>query len=80
MTSERVKVLWLIKGLGLGGAERLMINSLPYLDRDRFDYRVGYFLPWKDALVLEFETQGVPVTCFAAGRPVVARSVNRCVV
>jgi len=66
---ERIKVLWLIKGLGLGGAERLLVSALPYLDRDQFDYQVAYFLPWKDALVAELEGHGIPVTCFGAGRP-----------
>lgn len=68
-SEERTKVLWLIKGLGLGGAERLLVNALPYLDRQAFEYQVGYFLPWKDALVPTFRQQGIPVTCFGAGRP-----------
>ena len=62
-------ILILIKGLGLGGAERLLVNALPYLSRDEFDYRVGYFLPWKDALVSEFDRQGIPVTCFDCRTP-----------
>jgi glycosyltransferase involved in cell wall biosynthesis len=66
---SRKTVLWLIKGLGLGGAERLLVNALPYLDRTTFEYQVGYFLPWKDALVPTFLQQGIPVTCFGAGRP-----------
>lgn len=66
---QPAQVLWLIKGLGLGGAERLLVNALPYLDRDQFEYQVAYFLPWKDALVTKFERHGIPVTCFGAGRP-----------
>jgi glycosyltransferase involved in cell wall biosynthesis len=61
---SKIKILWLIKGLGLGGAEKLFCNALPYLDRDRFDYQVGYFLPWKDALVPELQAGGLKVTCF----------------
>ncbi len=62
--AEKQKILWLIKGLGLGGAEKLLCNALPYLDRERFDYQVGYFLPWKDALVSELRAGGLKVTCF----------------
>ena len=57
------KVLTLIKGLGAGGAEKLLALSLPHLDRDRFEYEVGYLLPWKEALVPEFRRAGVPVFC-----------------
>jgi hypothetical protein len=42
---NRHRILVLIKGLGLGGAERLIVDSLPYLDRDRFEYELGYLLP-----------------------------------
>ncbi len=66
---NRIPVLWLIKGLGLGGAEQLLVNAAPYLDRKTFDYQIGYFLPWKDALVPEFKRQGFPVTCFGVGHP-----------
>lgn len=59
-----VRVLWLIKGLGLGGAEMLFEMAAPHLDRDRFDYQVGYFLPWKDALVERLRQHQLPVTCF----------------
>lgn len=44
----------------------LLLNALPYLNRDAFDYQVGYFLPWKDALVGELEGQGLRVTCFGS--------------
>jgi len=57
------KVLVLIKGLGLGGAERLLVDSLPFLDRSRFDYHVAYLLPWKRFLVPELESAGIPVHC-----------------
>ena len=56
-------MLVLIKGLGLGGAERLLVDSLPFLDRSRFDYHVAYLLPWKRFLVPELESAGIPVHC-----------------
>ncbi len=58
-----LRVLLLIKGLGLGGAERLLERSIPHLDRRAFDYRLAYLLPWKDALVGSFEAAGIPVHC-----------------
>ncbi|GIV76563.1 MAG: glycosyl transferase [Litorilinea sp.] len=64
------RILLLIKGLGLGGAERLLADALPYLDRQRFDYHLAYLLPWKDALVPTFRAAGMPVHCLGsmAGR------------
>ena len=55
-------VLVLIKGLGIGGAERLIVDASEKWDRTRFDYRVAYLLPWKNQLVGELELRNVPVT------------------
>jgi glycosyltransferase involved in cell wall biosynthesis len=62
------RVLWLIKGLGPGGAERLLVESARFVDRDRFQVRAAYLLPWKDHLVTELEDGGVPVVCLGARR------------
>lgn len=62
----RVRVLHLIKSLGRGGAEMLLPEGLRFADRDRFEYRYAYFLPWKDALVPALRVQGVEVTCVPA--------------
>lgn len=63
---ELVHVFHLIKSLGRGGAETLLPETLRFADRDRFVYGYGYFLPWKDDLVTEFEAQDVEVKCFDA--------------
>ena len=76
MTSRR-KVMYLIKGLGLGGAEKLLELGLPYLDRDRFDYEIAYLLPWKDALVPAFEQAQVPVFCLNQQKPYDLRTIFR---
>lgn len=58
-----LRLCHVIKGLGRGGAEGL----LPQMIRagtDGYAYSVGYFLPWKDALVAEIEATGAPVRCF----------------
>jgi len=60
---EKKKVLWLIKGLGSGGAEKLLAMSLPYLNREKFDYQVVYFTKSVNDLVPQFEQAGIPVIC-----------------
>lgn len=59
---HKAKILLLIKSLGLGGAERLLVDSLPYLDRECFSYQVAYLVPWKATLVPMIEAAGLPVT------------------
>lgn len=68
MTTQRPVVLVVIKGLGIGGAEKLISESARLWDRDRFDYHVAYALPWKDQLVGEISDLGIPVTCFGSRR------------
>lgn len=74
---RKVKVMWLIKGLGVGGAEQLLANSVPYLDRSRFSYEIAYFLPWKNALVSQFTSRGVPAFCLNARTPLDLMVVRR---
>ncbi len=67
---RRLRVLWLTKGLGLGGAERLLTVMAPKLDPQRFELEVAYLLPWKDAFVGELVESGVVVHCLGAARTV----------
>jgi glycosyltransferase involved in cell wall biosynthesis len=62
------KVLLLIKGLGRGGAEQLLLSAAPHFDRSRFRYEVAYLLPWKDSLVRELEGAGLRVRCLDGAR------------
>ncbi len=73
----RTRVLLLIKGLGAGGAEQLLVNALPHLDRSRFEYHVAYILPWKDDNVPYFEAHDVPVHCLGGGNPLDLRVLLR---
>jgi glycosyltransferase involved in cell wall biosynthesis len=57
------RVLLLIKGLARGGAEQLIVSSVPHLDRERFAYEVAYLRPDKDALAEPLRSAGLPVTC-----------------
>ena len=60
-----VKVLWLSKGLGRGGAEMLLVSLAQAMDRSRIDIEVGYRLPQKTALVESLEAAGVRTHCLA---------------
>lgn len=58
-----IKVLWLIKGLGPGGAEHLLVSTARGADHARFEFWVGYVLAWKNALVGPLEQVGVTTRC-----------------
>lgn len=66
MLPRPTRILWLIKGLGPGGAERLLVSAAQARDRGSFSYEVAYLLPWKDHLVPLLEDADVPVTCLEA--------------
>jgi glycosyltransferase involved in cell wall biosynthesis len=56
----RIKVLQLITGLDVGGAERMLQQLVARIDRDRFDVEVGSLLP-AGSLASEIERTGTPV-------------------
>lgn len=60
---DRVRVLWLIKGLGPGGAEQLLVNHAAARDREHFDIEAAYLVPWKHHLVPRLEAEGINVVC-----------------
>lgn len=64
----RLHVLWLIKGLGPGGAERLLVAHARAADPDGVRYQVAYLLPWKSHLVPELAAAGVRAHCLSGGR------------
>ena len=65
-TDAPARVLWLIKGLGAGGAERLLALSARLRDRDAVEPQIAYLLEHKRALIDEFAAAGVPTTCLRA--------------
>jgi glycosyltransferase involved in cell wall biosynthesis len=80
--ADRTRILVLIKGLGIGGAERLISDGAEHWDRDRFEYRVVYVLPWKDHLVEPLRRLGVEVDCVGSKRgmgPTALRGIRRLV-
>jgi glycosyltransferase involved in cell wall biosynthesis len=77
MSTRRPTVVVAIKGLGIGGAEKLIVEGSRFWDRDRYDYRVAYALPWKDQLVEPLLDQGIPVECFGSQRGMTPASAWR---
>lgn len=58
-----VRVLWVIKGLGPGGAETLLAAAARAHDRQRFQIECAFCLPYKDHLVGALEAAGVRTHC-----------------
>lgn len=56
-----MRVLWVIKGLGAGGAERLLVWAAQTHDRRWVSIDVAYVVGRKDALVEELRDAGVEV-------------------
>ena len=56
-----VRVLWVTKGLGRGGAEQLLVGLAKRLDPARFSLDVAYVLSNKDALVPDLIAAGAAV-------------------
>lgn len=73
------RVLVLVYGLGIGGAEKLLAEAAPRWARSDFEYRVAYMLPWKDQLVGDIRRHGVEVECLGgtAWDPRVALRLRR---
>ncbi len=62
------RVLWVIKGLGPGGAERLLVAAARAHHHDRFTIECAFVLPWKDHLVAALEAVGVRTHCLSRRR------------
>ena len=65
---DPIRVLHLIKGLGPGGAEKLLCLVADARDRSGFAYEAAYLLPWKDALAGDLVRSSVPVSCLEGGK------------
>ena len=50
-----------IKGLGHGGAERLLVDTVAAGDHEAFEYEVAFILSTADALVPAISSDGTPV-------------------
>lgn len=63
-----IRVLWLIKGLDLGGAERLLTSVAKVADHERFRYSAAYVLPSRAGAVTDLESAGVVTKCLGSDR------------
>ena len=63
---RRIKVLLVIKCLGLGGAERLLVDTVTSGDHEQFDYEVAWVLEDERALVPVLEERGIVVHSLGA--------------
>ncbi len=61
-------MLLVIKGLGHGGAERLLVDVVASGDRQSFDYQVAFLLDAEDALAPTISAGGTPVHALGATR------------
>jgi glycosyltransferase involved in cell wall biosynthesis len=59
--SPRLRILLVIKCLGLGGAERLLVDTVTSGDAAHFEYEVAWILEAERALVPDLEQRGTPV-------------------
>ncbi len=73
----RVRVLWLVKGLGPGGAEQLLVHQARASartagsggsDTEGLTVEAAYLVPWKDHHVAALVDAGVPTTCLDGAR------------
>ncbi|MFM7068941.1 MAG: glycosyltransferase [Actinomycetes bacterium] len=62
------RVLWLAKGLGPGGMERLLVHQARFGDRDRVRYVAAYLTDRPNSVVPELEQLGVACHRLGAGR------------
>ena len=61
-------MLWVIKGLGPGGAERLLVAAGNAHHLDRYAIECAFVLPWKDHLVAALEQAGIRTHCVSRQR------------
>ena len=64
---DRLRVLWLTKGLGPGGMEHLLLNHAEVGDREHIDYQAAYLVERPNAIVAQLEMQGVRCHRLGAG-------------
>ncbi|HZM57764.1 MAG TPA: glycosyltransferase, partial [Acidimicrobiales bacterium] len=67
-STARIRVLLTIKGLGPGGAERLLADVVATGNVEDFDYEVAYVLDGEDALAPAIIAGGTPVHALGSTR------------
>jgi L-malate glycosyltransferase len=59
-----MRLLLLIKGLGIGGAEQHVVQIASAMKLRGHDVKVSYLLPHKTELVRSLQAAGIPVSCW----------------
>jgi glycosyltransferase involved in cell wall biosynthesis len=62
----KIRVLWLIKGLALGGAERLLVSFAGLADHRTFRYEAAYILPSLSTLAPALRDASVSTSCIGS--------------
>ena len=65
-SARRIRVLLVIKCLGYGGAERLLVDMVANRDAEEFHYEVAYVLASEDGLAPKIAADGTPVHALGA--------------
>lgn len=75
--SSPTRVLWLIKGLGPGGAEQLLVNHARAAASSDVEYMAAFLVPYKNHLVAALEDAGVRTFCLDSSKPYDVRWLHR---
>jgi len=70
MGDQPLRVTHLLKGLGPGGADRLVVTQATSSESPYVTHDVVYLLAHKNHLVGELDTAGIESTCLIAGRTI----------
>ena len=65
--SSKLHVLFLTKGLGPGGMERLLVHHVRTGDRERFEYHAAHLVDRPDSVISELEALGASCTRLGTG-------------
>jgi L-malate glycosyltransferase len=65
-TGRKIRVLLLIKCLGYGGAERILVDVASLANHEAFEYEAAYVLASEDGLVAQMRATGTPVHCLGS--------------
>jgi glycosyltransferase involved in cell wall biosynthesis len=65
--AQHLRILQVIKSLGRGGAEKLLVDMVANGDKQSFEYEVAYVLSAENSLVPAIRNGGTPVHSLGAG-------------
>lgn len=63
MTQNKIKIIYIITALNIGGAEKLLLDLVKKLDEEKYDIKIATVVGGGN-LVIKFEEVGIPVKVF----------------